>query len=335
MLGSDLQQFGAQLGVRGEAAANDQGLRTVLLATAHRLLGEHRRDGIGQRRAHVVDGNLIAFRLLLFDPTRHGRLHAGETEIVRMLLPRLALCKALRHFDGMWVAQLRVTVDVRAAGIRETKQTRHLVEAFAGSVVERGADHVDMPRHVFDMQQRSVPARHNQRKRVLGERSELQLRHRDMSDDVVDAVDRLVRGPCQRFRAGHADRETAGEAGSRGYGDRVDVGQRHVRVGQSFGDAWHERFGVRARGDFGNHAAVAGVLVHGGRDHVGNEGASLHHGRRRFVTGRFDAEYDWFAHCCSVVCVAEVCSVSAVALKPTTRGSKSRLMVYASMPSGW
>ena len=91
MLGSDLQQFGAQLGVRGEAAANDQGLRTVLLATAHRLLGEHRRDGIGQRRAHVVDGNLIAFRLLLFDPTRHGRLHAGETEIVRMLLPRLAV----------------------------------------------------------------------------------------------------------------------------------------------------------------------------------------------------------------------------------------------------
>ena len=93
---SDLQQFSAQLGVRGEAAANDQGLRTVLLATAHRLLGEHRRDGIGQRRAHVVDGNLIAFRLLLLDPTRHGRLHAGETEIVRMLLPRLALCKALK-----------------------------------------------------------------------------------------------------------------------------------------------------------------------------------------------------------------------------------------------
>jgi hypothetical protein len=53
----------------------------------------------------------------------------------------------------MGVAPARVLIDVRAARIGETKQSCHLVEAFARGVVERGAHHVDMPCDVIDMQQ--------------------------------------------------------------------------------------------------------------------------------------------------------------------------------------
>ncbi len=89
MLGSDLQQFGAQLAVRGEAAANDQGLRTVLLATLRIAFLTSTVATESASDAHTSSMGFIAFRLLLFDPTRHGRLHAGRTEIVRMLLPAL------------------------------------------------------------------------------------------------------------------------------------------------------------------------------------------------------------------------------------------------------
>ena len=78
MLGPDFQQFGTKLRIRGEATSYNQRLRIVLLAAAHRLLGEYSRHGIRQRRAHVIDGNLIALRLLFLDPTRDGRFHAGN-----------------------------------------------------------------------------------------------------------------------------------------------------------------------------------------------------------------------------------------------------------------
>ena len=121
MLGPDFQQFGTKLRIRGEATSYNQRLRIVLLAAAHRLLGEYSRHGIRQRRAHVIDGNLIALRLLFLDPTRDGRFHAGKAEIVRMLLARFALGEPLRNFDGMWVAQLRMTVDMRTARIWEAQ----------------------------------------------------------------------------------------------------------------------------------------------------------------------------------------------------------------------
>ena len=208
--------------------------------------GEYSRHGIRQRRAHVIDGNLIALRLLFLDPTRDGRFHAGKAEIVRMLLARFALGESLRHFDGMRVAQLRMTIDMRSARIGETEQASDLVEAFAGRIIKRGADHVDMTCDILNMQQGRVSAGHDQGERVFGERAELQLRDRNMPDHMVDAVNRLIRRPGKRFRAGHANGEAASKSRTCGHGDRVDVRQRHVRIGQRLGNAWHERFGVGA-----------------------------------------------------------------------------------------
>ena len=103
-----------------------------------------------------------------------------------------------------------------------------------------------MARDILNMQQGRVSAGHDQGERVFGERAELQLRDRNMPDHMVDAVNWLVRRPGKRFRAGHANGEAASKSRTRGHGDRIDVRQRHVRVGQRLGNAWHERFGVGA-----------------------------------------------------------------------------------------
>ena len=90
-----------------------------------------------------------------------------------------------------------------------------------------------------------MAAGHDQRKRVLGKRAELQLGDGDVPNDMIDAIDRFVRGPSQRFRPGNADGEATGKTRARGYGDGVDVGQRHIGVGQSLRHAWYESFGMR------------------------------------------------------------------------------------------
>ena len=56
----------------------------------------------------------------------------------------------------MWVARLGVTVDMRASRIGETEQSCHFVETFAGGIVKGGTDHIDVPGHIFNVQQRSV-----------------------------------------------------------------------------------------------------------------------------------------------------------------------------------
>ena len=205
----------------------------------------------------------MAGGLLAFHPASHGGLDTGETEIIRVRGTGLALCQAHRHLDGVRVAVLAVAVDVRAARIREAEQAGDLVEALPRRVIQRGTNHVDFARHVFHVQQRGVAAGDDQRQRVLGERAELQLSDGDVPDHMVDAVDRLVRSPGQRLGAGHAHGQATGQSGTGGHGDGVHIRQRHVRVGERLGHAWHEGLGVRTGGDFGDHAAVSRVFLHG------------------------------------------------------------------------
>ena len=258
----------------------------------------------------------------------------------------LPLSQALRHLDGLGITQLSVTVDMRAAGVREAQQTRDLVEALPRSVIQRGADHVDMPRDIAHMQQRRVSTGHDQRQRILRKRPELQLRDGDMPDDMIDAVQRLVRRPCKRFGTRNAHGETSGEAGARRHRYGIHVAESQPGVGERLGHARHERLGVRARGDFRNHAAITGVLLHRRGDDVGTQRAPLYDCSGGFVACRFDAQYDRFAHGCVSCPVCFVMSPAAdvspaapatppLPLNPTMRGSRSSAITYASMPSGW
>ena len=70
-----------------------------------------------------------------------------------MLPSGLTLRQPLGHADGMWIALLRVPVDMRATRIRESQQARNLVEALPRRIIERGANDINMPRDILDMQQ--------------------------------------------------------------------------------------------------------------------------------------------------------------------------------------
>ena len=133
--------------------------------------------------------------LFAFHPAGDSGFDAGKAEIVWVCSTGLALGQAHRDLNGMRVAVLAMTVDVRAARIGEAEQTGNFVEALPCRVVQRGAHHVDLARHVLRVQQRGVAAGNDQSQRVFGERAELQLGDGNVADHVVNAVDRLVRRP--------------------------------------------------------------------------------------------------------------------------------------------
>ena len=76
---------------------------------------------------------------------------------------------------------------------------------------------------VADLEQRRVPAGDQQGQARLGQRTVLELVDGHVGGEVVDAVQRLVQPERQRLGRGHADEQGAGQSGSAGHGDRVDV----------------------------------------------------------------------------------------------------------------
>ncbi len=85
----------------------------------------------------------------------------------------------------------------------------------------------------------------------------------DVADEVVDGVQRLPERDRERLRGADAHHECAGEPGSAGHRDRVEVGEGDPRLGEGGLDRRTQRIQVGPGCDLGHDAAVAGVLLHG------------------------------------------------------------------------
>src|SRR5690606_14115309 len=182
----------------------------------------------------------------------------------------------------------RRAVDVRAARVRQPEQPADLVERLAGGVVEGLTELGDVGGDVAHVQQRRVPAGDDQPEEGLGERPVHQRVDGDVADDVVDAVERDVETERERLRGGDADRQRAAQAGTGGDGDRVDVGQLDLGLRERGVERGPERLQVRARGDLGDDAAEAGVVVHRGRGDVGEQVEPADQGDTGLVAGALD-----------------------------------------------
>jgi hypothetical protein len=68
-----------------------------------------------------------------------------------------------------------------------------------------------------------VAARYQQRDAVFRERPVFQQVHRDMPDEMVDPVQRLVQCVPERLGAGQTDDEGAHQPRADGHGDAVDL----------------------------------------------------------------------------------------------------------------
>ena len=93
----------------------------------------------------------------------------------------------------------------------------------------------------------------------------------------------------------HADHERAREPRAARDGDRVEVGERHARLGEGRPDGGLDRLEMRACGDLGHDAAVAGVLLHRGGDDVGEQGRAAHDADAGLVAARLDPEDEGLA----------------------------------------
>jgi hypothetical protein len=135
-----------------------------------------------------------------------------------------------------------------------------------------------------------VPARDQQGDARLGQGAVFELVDGHVGGQVVDAVQRHAQAQRVRLGGGDADEQRAGQAGSRGHRDRVDVGETQARALQGPLDGGGHRLKVRPGGDLGHHPAEAGVLLDAGGDRVGQQGVPLDDAHPCLVTGGLDAQ---------------------------------------------
>ena len=188
----------------------------------------------------------------------------------------------------------RLAVDVRATGERQPEQPGHLVERLPRRVVDGRAQRRHAGGHVLDPQQAGVAAADQHRQHRLRQRTVLELVDGDVRGEVVDAVERLAEPDRERLGGRDTDEQRAGQAGSAGDGDRVDVVRRDA--GRLAGplDGRDHRLEVRPAGDLGHDAAEPGVLVDAARDRVGQQRVAADDPDAGLVAGGLDAEDERF-----------------------------------------
>ena len=231
----------------------------------------------------------------------------------------LGLDLSKREWDGAGVAVARERVDPRTAGIAEAEQLGDFVVGLACGVVDSAADERIGPGAIDGLSRVKVgmSARDDEGQasglRVLrigwaaarfskccfcesriGIARRLGLLQQDSVDvafEVVDGDERQVFCEGQRLGVGDADEQGAGQAGTGGDCDGVDVGKGDAGFGKGSANDRNDGAKVFAAGKFRNDSAIAGMGGDLRRDDR-RQGAcsALDDGSRGFVAGAFNAE---------------------------------------------
>jgi hypothetical protein len=188
------------------------------------------------------------------------------------------------------VPPLGQRVHGRAAGVADAQHPRHLVEALPRRVVPGSAQnrHVRVVPHVYQHGVSAGDAQADEGGLQLGVSDVV---GGDVAPDMVHRDQRYPQSIGRRFGEVDPHQQRTDEAG--GVGDRhgVDVRPGQPRPGQGLvgqaGDGLH----VLAGGDLRHHAAVDGVHIRLGGNHIGQHGAAVpHHRRRSLVTRGFKGQ---------------------------------------------
>lgn len=109
--------------------------------------------------------------------------------------------------------------------------------------------------------------------------------------DVVYLVKRFVVNDGEGAGGERADEQRADQAGRIGDGDGVDVVPGAISVRQGFFDDRVDNFQVAAGSDFRDDAAVFGVDVDLGIDHIRKQAFAVFNDRRRcFIAAGLDSQ---------------------------------------------
>jgi hypothetical protein len=183
---------------------------------------------------------------------------------------------------------------MRSAREGQTEEPRHFVERLPGRIVERGTERRHVESDVIDSQERCVTARDQERDGRLGDVSVDESIHRDVSSQVIDAVDRTVKGDREALRCTDADKKCADETRTGGHRDGIDIAQRDTRLRRRTIKSGVEGLQVSSAGNLGHDSTESSLLIDARCDGIKEKCAPAHQGDAGLVAGRLDPQHQGF-----------------------------------------
>ena len=287
--GGFVTQSGAQPSVGEDTTTTPDGRDTRLLHRVERLLHEDVHDGLLDGGCHVGARrqSIVVSRLLEIGDDRG--LEPREREVER------TIPKRPREHNRGRVAIFRLGVDGRSSGVSEADESGEFVERLPRGVVDRRAKRLVVApvAHVDDLAM-AAGCKENHGRRFV--RREFETGGVEMALHVVDAVERLLERPRQRFAEGESHHQRSDQTRTLGRSDGVELigvnpGDRKCLVDQR-----PNRFDVCPGRHFRHHTTKSCVLLGLGRQHERADVESLEDGDTRLVAAGLDPEDEWFGH---------------------------------------
>lgn len=281
----------AEGAVAGDAAGGGDAWQAQPSGGAERFDGERFDDGGLDAGAEVLDGGGgIQQGGIFLEEIADGRFQSGEAEVVVVGLEQRA-----GEGVGGGVSVGGEAIHFRASGVGETDQLGDFVEAFAGGVIEGGAEDAVL-KFVADLDEEGVTAADDEGdigdKAVEASPGRIAFdpRRVEVSFVVVNSEKRAVEGEGEGLSAFEADHECIGQAGALGGGDGVEVAR--TDAGRPEGGMNHRGAVTQmlAGGEFGDDTAVFRVQRHLRCHDVGEDAAIPDDGGAGFVAGGFDGQ---------------------------------------------
>ncbi len=183
-------------------------------------------------------------------------------------------------------------LDAWPAGIAQAQDLGGLVERLSRRIVDRRRKPAILA-HAIDAQDLAMPARDEQQQIGKFEARIGEARRERMALQMVDRDQRLARCHRQCLGGDEPHHHPADQTRPGGRGDRVDIVQHQPRVLERRLDQRGQHLHMRARRDFGHHAAIGLVRLFLPRQPVRQHGPVRPDQRRRaLVAARFDAQDD-------------------------------------------
>ena len=183
------------------------------------------------------------------------------------------------------IAFARQPFNRRAARKAQAQNLGGLVKGLTQGVVNRGAQTLVASR-TFHQQDLAMPARNQQQQIGELQRAIGQTRGQSVAFQMVDRDQRLARCHSQRLGTDQPDHDPADQAGASGGRNRIDIGKRHARIGQSCLNQRRHSLRMGARGDFRDDSAIGPVRIVLRGDTLRDDAPFAVHQRGcRFITG--------------------------------------------------
>ena len=275
----------AQGRVGRHAACDGEFIEAAFLHCDHGMLHQHIADCLLEGGRHIGAVDLNSLHLAAVQIIQYGRFQATEAEVVG----RIFEFRAWKR-DGLRVALFGNLINLRTARITQANGAGHFVEGFACRVVAGPSENLVfsiIPYH----HQMGVTAGYHQTHKGRFQIRIFDIIGGNVAFDMVYAHQRQLFRIADGFRLGHAHQQRAHQPRAIGDADGVQIVQSHICRSQCFFNDLIDALDMLPGRDFRNHAAIEGMQINLGGNHIGEHfPAIFHHGCRGLVAGALNSQ---------------------------------------------